>query len=429
MVGAEKARAAPGHPIVYISRYGNEKESNRFHMTPSITQADQARTELYRVMNLDLSFDEKVEQALEIGRLFLGVENAHLTHIDLPTEHWEAVESTDPTDGQFPPGLVLDLNSTYCRRTIDRQESIALHDAGNQGWESDPAFESHSLSTYHGTPVMPNGGIYGTLCFVSEQPREEPFADGETMFAELIARMLEFELRRLDQQRELDRRSNLISVLNRVLRHNLRNDLNVIQGRVELLADQLDNGSDHVEGILLKTEALISVSEKVRSLELTSVSDFDRKETDVSNVIDGVVDDIKKQYTSISVTRDEPPDLTLEVFNGFEVVVGEVIENAAKHSGQEPEIHISVRVVPNALELTVSDNGPGIPAHEREVLQQGGETPLVHGSGFGLWMVYWLITGQEGTVDFSVGDGGTEVTLTIPRSPAGVELNTTDGNR
>lgn len=392
-------------------------------MTLSTNQADDARAALYRVMNQDSSLEDKVEQALEIGRAFLGVENAHLTTIDQQTEHWEAIASTDPTEGQFPPGLVLDLSSTYCRRTFDEQRSIALHDAAQQGWATDPAFEAHGLSTYHGTPVMPDGGPYGTLCFVSEHPRGEPFSDGETMFAELIARMLEFEIRRLNQQRELTRRANLITVLNRVLRHNLRNDLNVIHGRVELLAKELNDGSDHVESIFTKVEALISISEKVRSLEPTGVSEFDRQEMDVSFVINRTVAELAKKYPSASFSQDVPSDLHVEVFGGFEVAVREVIENAAKHAGDGAEVHVSVEVVPNALEVVVTDNGPGIPEHEREVLRRGEETPLVHGSGFGLWLVHWLITAQEGTVDISVEEGGTTVSMTIPRTPIGDELS------
>lgn len=394
-------------------------------MTSSTNLEDQARAELYRVMNRDDPFEEKVSHALEIGREFLGVENAHFTSIDAASDHWEAIASTDPTDGQFPPGLVLDLNSTYCRRTIDEQGSIALHDAANQGWETDPAFEAHGLSTYHGTPVVPNGGAFGTVCFVSEQPREEPFSAGETMFAELIARMFEFEIRRLTQQRELTRRANLITVLNRVLRHNLRNDLNVIQGRAQLLAEQLDDGSAHVEAILAKTAALTRLSEKVRSLDPTNLSDFDQQETDVSYLINRIVADVVEDYPSVSITKDVPSSLTVELFGGFEVAVRELIENAAKHAGENPEVHVSVDFVPNALEVVVSDNGPGIPDHEREVLRRGEETPLVHGSGFGLWLVHWLITGQEGTVDISVGNEGTTVLMTIPRASTDVELTPT----
>jgi len=42
--------------------------------------------------------------------------------------------------------------------------------------------------------------------------------------------------------------------------------------------------------------------------------------------------------------------------------------------------------------VRVGDNGSGIPEHERRTLAGADETPLRHGSGVGLWLVYWLVT-------------------------------------
>jgi len=52
---------------------------------------------------------------------------------------------------------------------------------------------------------------------------------------------------------------------------------------------------------------------------------------------------------------------------------------------------------------------------ERQVLEAGRETPLEHGSGLGLWLVNWIVTGLGGEVTTTV-DGGTTVTVRL--SPA-----------
>jgi GAF domain-containing protein len=149
---------------------------------------DDARVELYDIMSQDLAFERKAQQVLALGERYLGVDNAHLTRIDQETDYWEAILSTDDVDGDYPPGLALDLRSTYCRRAIADDGSLALHDAPEQGWDDDPAYEEHGLHCYHGTPITVDDDPYGTLCFVSRSPRDEPFTPEDTLFADLIAR-------------------------------------------------------------------------------------------------------------------------------------------------------------------------------------------------------------------------------------------------
>lgn len=95
--------------------------------------ADEVRLELYDITRTNGPFREKAERALELGETYLGVDNGHLTRIQPKADLWKAIVSTDSADGRFPPGLVLELQPTYCRRAIDRDSPIALHDAPNQG--------------------------------------------------------------------------------------------------------------------------------------------------------------------------------------------------------------------------------------------------------------------------------------------------------
>jgi len=50
------------------------------------------------------------------------------------------------------------------------------------------------------------------------------------------------------------------------------------------------------------------------------------------------------------------------------------------------------------------------------VLQSGEETPLVHGRGLGLWLVYWIVTGVDGTVTVTEPQRpGTTIELRLPK--------------
>ncbi|MFP8958296.1 hypothetical protein ACLI4Y_16375 [Natrialbaceae archaeon A-CW3] len=125
-------------------------------MTPpdATLTAEEARKELYAVMHRDLDFLVKARRALEIGTAYLGVENGHIARIETATNYWESLKSTDPPDGEYPAGLTVDLGTTYCRRTIQQKSPLALHNVPEQGWENDPAFETHGFIVTTGYRFM-----------------------------------------------------------------------------------------------------------------------------------------------------------------------------------------------------------------------------------------------------------------------------------
>lgn len=374
-----------------------------------------AREKLSGLMDEDIPFKEKARGALEVGRQYLTVENGHLTRIDRETDHWEAIVSTDDRDGQFPTGLTLDLGTTYCRRTLTADSPITLHDAPNQGWETDPAFEAHELHCYHGTTLRVDGELYGTVCFVSEDPRQEPFSETETLFIEHLTQSLERELEREQYEAEITRQTNLSTVLNRILRHNLRNDTAVIRGFTQLMAEQLDDAF-HSEIVLTKIDRFMTLCEKARELDQIIAAESRRESAEIVSIVNGVVERVAQEYPAASFTVEYEKEIPVAVFPTFRRAIREIIENAAKHGGDTPTIAVSLELVPNGIEVQITDDGPGLARHEADVLDTGTETALTHGTGLGLWLSYWIITGHDGSINATGTENGTTVSITIPRT-------------
>lgn len=172
--------------------------------------AQEVRRKLDETKRRNAPFEPKAREALQVGKQYLGADNAHITRIDIEADQWEAAVSADSDGEIFPEGFRTDLQTTYCRRTIETEGQVTLHDAPAQGWDDDPAFETHGLSCYHGTTVHTEKELYGTLCFVADDPREEAFETNETMVVDLIRRFLERELEHQRHQTELTRRINAI---------------------------------------------------------------------------------------------------------------------------------------------------------------------------------------------------------------------------
>jgi PAS domain S-box-containing protein len=149
-----------------------------------------------------LSLDGKVERLLAVGRERLGLEVGFLTRVEGETLTFTAVDGSHPAVGA---GASVPLSETHCRRTVEADGLLGIHDAVETGDVDDAADEASGLRCYLGGKVVVDGELYGTLCFGGEDPRERPFARRERRFVELLVEWLGYEIRRDRRERALRR--------------------------------------------------------------------------------------------------------------------------------------------------------------------------------------------------------------------------------
>ena len=92
-------------------------------------------------------------------------------------------------------------------------------------------------------------------------------------------------------------------------------------------------------------------------------------------------------------------------------------ENAAEHAGPHPTVEVTVTTTDQQTVITITDDGPGLPEDERQVLADGKEEPLVHGQGLGLYLAYWIITNLDGVVEVPKSQTGTPIAVRLPAAP------------
>ena len=220
----------------------------------------------------------------------------------------------------------------------------------------------------------------------------------------------------ITEQKERQRR---LEVLNRVLRHNLRNDLTVVLGLADELHDRTDDAThrDLLERLQAKAEQIASLSDRARDIERSvRRDDADTTPLDVTEVVESVAERYATQYGT-TIARSVPATRVEAADGRLGRVLGELLENSLEHAGEAPTVSVAVDPSPETVSVTVTDDGPGIPDHELDVLT-GSEpiTQLSHGSGLGLWLVIWVTESYGGTVRFENTAGGASVTLTLPRT-------------
>ncbi|MCD2203537.1 ATP-binding protein [Halobacterium sp. KA-6] len=182
-----------------------------------------------------------------------------------------------------------------------------------------------------------------------------------------------------------EERDQRLRVLNRVLRHNVRNSLNVVLGRAERLTDRGDN--EDVDSIVTAAEDLLDVSEKARVVERV-LGEENAGTVPLDSLLDTELQRARSEYPDASFEVDGKVDA--EVDARLRLAVRELLTNAVEHNDADPPRVTVTASDDDLVEVRVSDNGPGIPEHERRALGGLTEESLQHGSGIGLWVVYWL---------------------------------------
>ncbi|EMA09391.1 PAS fold [Haloarcula vallismortis] len=216
------------------------------------------------------------------------------------------------------------------------------------------------------------------------------------------------------------RRERRLEVLNRFLRHNVRNESVVIQARAELLAAELDGDhADHAATIERSVSRLVDSGQKARTLAEAGAGDAALESVSLADLVTEVIATARDGNDG-SVAVEIPDDLRLTTQPALlEILLANLVENALQHV-PDAVVTVGATVDGGDVVLTVSDNGPGIPEHELGVLERGRETDLNHGSGIGLWLVRWTTTTLEGELEFDTSDG-TTVTVRLPRERTAAE--------
>jgi signal transduction histidine kinase len=211
-------------------------------------------------------------------------------------------------------------------------------------------------------------------------------------------------------EREL--RKERLAVLNRVLRHNLRNQLDVVNAHLEAIED------DHADAATETTDRIARMSDRARTIDgLLS----ETRETVAIDVASLVRDSVAGYDSPITVQA--PDSLVIRTDRvALNAAVESAVDNAVTHA---TNVTVSVQSTPNGCEIRVVDDGPGIPESELSALETGAETPLQHGTGLGLWQLTWATRTLGGDVSFDTSDG-TTVTITVSdvAAPAESEDNT-----
>ncbi|PHQ44609.1 histidine kinase [Halorubrum sp. C3] len=219
-----------------------------------------------------------------------------------------------------------------------------------------------------------------------------------------------------EQLAEAQELATLLSINDRVLRHNIRNELSVGLGYLDGIEDVEDDAEVAERAAIARThlEALVETSERTR--RIASIWRTESRQTfDLVAVVEERVAELTAEAPGVAVRTELPDRCLVRAHPSLPLAIEEALRNAIEHNDDDVTVTVRVDRDDDATTLSIADTGRGIPEIERETLRNAEETPLEHTEGLGLWLIYWTVTRAGGTVEFAENDPhGTVVRIRLP---------------
>jgi signal transduction histidine kinase len=233
-----------------------------------------------------------------------------------------------------------------------------------------------------------------------------------------LSRSLRYAVERAKNERKLQRQTERMEFFNSILRHDMLNGMSVIRARAEILEERYDGEvEEYADTIVRWSDDIIDLTRKVRRVldALADEADPDLSAQNLSAVVESELDRVRSMDPDLTVEAAVPEDVRVRADDLLAEVVGNVLSNAVEHNdADEPRIRVFVEEGPEAVTLTVADNGPGIGTDRTDrIFRRGVTDDQTAGSGFGLYFVDSMLEAYGGHVDAHDDETGAVFELTF----------------
>jgi len=243
---------------------------------------------------------------------------------------------------------------------------------------------------------------------------DEPAIDGLLVVSRSIDERKAYEMR-LEEQRDD------LAVLNEILRHDVRNDLQMVFSYVDLLEGEIEgeDATTYLRKIEESARNAVGLTETARDLAAAMEgTETPLEPIDLRSMLLGEVEDLRGTYDGATVTVDgSVPAVTVAADEMLDSVFRNLLQNAVQHNDTgEPTVEVRAERAGDTVTVAVADDGPGVPAEATESIFGKGEKGLESGgTGMGLYLVRTLVDRYGGEVTVADNEPrGAVFTVSLP---------------
>lgn len=344
-------------------------------------------------------------------------------------DRWIACSVRDELQFGLKEGEELKLETTLCNVIKDQRKPIIIDHV-----DKDPLYCNHhtpkiyGLQSYISVPIiLKTGEFFGTLCAIDAKPAKvnnTKVIGTFTMFSELLAFHLQSQdvLERSYQANvELHTKNKLLTNVNNELdnfvytaSHDLKAPISNIEGLLHVLSDTVAQDSlnreeiNQIIGMMKSNLKRFAVTIKDLTTIVEADNDTDNEISEEINIYE-LVENVKQDLDNLITESNAKIEVVCEDSHlihfskkNLKSILYNLISNAIKYRSPEraPEVIIKLSSANCKRNLSVSDNGLGIPADNLNKVFTMFKRfhSHVEGSGIGLYIVKRMIDNMKGEI-------------------------------
>ena len=308
------------------------------------------------------------------------------------------------TDPELPDNPMVYVNDRFVEMTgYDRDYAVGVNCRFLQGPDTDEAAVSTLRDAIAGeepTSVeLLNYRQDGTEFW--NRVSIAPITDAAGRVTEWVGfqeDITEFKTREAALKRQNERLDSFASIVS----HDLRNPLNVAQGRVELAETTVDEDAEideHLDATAAALDRIESIIDHTLTLAREGETVGDTEPVSLATVATDSWETVETGAATLTVETDREvsadPDRLRNLFENL-------ARNAVEHAG--PDVTIRVGDLDDGF--YVADDGPGIPESVADDLFEPGQSSAEGNTGFGLAIVQEIASAHGWTVEATASDEG-----------------------
>ncbi|MEF8819301.1 MAG: PAS domain S-box protein [Haloferacaceae archaeon] len=219
--------------------------------------------------------------------------------------------------------------------------------------------------------------------------------EGRVVSGLAVTRDVTEEKRRIEK---LNRQKERLEEFASLVSHDLRNPLNVAEGRLELAREERD---DHLAAVARAHDRMRRLIDDLLTLARTEREVESTDPQSLAVVAKAAWRNVDTGKAALEADADRE---ILADRGRLQRLFENLFRNAVEHGGET--VTVAVGVLPDDEGFFVADDGPGVPPEDRETVFETGYSTADEGTGFGLQIVEQAAVAHGWRVELTESDAG-----------------------